>query len=203
MLRMFSLRKLAKGKHAKVNKNTHLKKPWVERITDENNLWILAMRLENQGDFANAAICYLDDASIWKQQDALPRVALSSVCTANCLIKMGHSDLAKHVLERAGDFFFEHAESVIGWFPRESAWAFTQAYFCYSHAENSMKAEDAVKNYRTISEKLKITTSNTDCEISMKESATKKQNPFGCACARNCMVDSSLLNSIREKISSL
>ena len=40
-------------------------KTWLQRLTDESNLWFSAVKTEDEGDFVTAASNYLEDASQW------------------------------------------------------------------------------------------------------------------------------------------
>mgnify|MGYP006207602731 CR=1 FL=1 len=64
-------------------------KTWLQRLTDESNLWFNAVRAEDDGNLEDAISYYIKDALECARQRSLVRSALSCSCAANCLAKMG------------------------------------------------------------------------------------------------------------------
>lgn len=116
------------------------KRTWSETISDDENLWLKAVRAEREGDYLNAALAYTDDALKF-MRDAPSRVGISCANAAECFIRIGLLHYAKQAYEIAAHFFMLHAENMITRFPRESLWALNRAYQCFHLAGDERKAE--------------------------------------------------------------
>jgi hypothetical protein len=66
--------------------NESEKRSWVEKVTDDDNYWLLARNCEKDGLFEKAAEHYLNDAKEQMKYNTL-RTALSLCCAGNCFAK--------------------------------------------------------------------------------------------------------------------
>jgi hypothetical protein len=118
---------------------------WLDRITDESNLWLTAARSEEAGDYASATVQYLRDAVACLNRGSKVRAALSCFCAAECLGSMGDGAGARSLYSQAGKLYSAIAEHGVSGSIREALWALQRAYACYVLA-------DLVKEGETIKE---------------------------------------------------
>ena len=57
----------------------------MDRITNESNLWLNAIKMEDEGSYLKAFVFYLKDSSECIKQNSFVRAALSCSCAADCL----------------------------------------------------------------------------------------------------------------------
>jgi hypothetical protein len=112
-------------------------KTWLDRITDETNLWLTAVKVEEGKDFSGAAVLYLRDASSNLKETTGVRSALSCACAAECLAKAGAIPQAKDLYFEAGLMYGEVAEAKVSYSIRETLWALQRAYECFVLAEDA------------------------------------------------------------------
>ena len=103
----------------------------MDRITDEDNLWLNAVKMEDQGNFFEASVYYLKDASGCLKQNTLVKTALSCSCAASCLANLGNPIAARQLYLEAARIYEENADSIIGESIRESLWSLQEAYEYY------------------------------------------------------------------------
>lgn len=101
-------------------------KTWLQRLTDESNLWFNAVKCEDDGDYSEAAAGYMDDAERCMSQN-LVRSALSCTCAANCLTKLGASAQARRLYELAGRIYMGNSELALSESIREALWSLREA----------------------------------------------------------------------------
>lgn len=118
-------------------------KTWLQRLTDESNLWFNAIKAEDEGNFEGAVSYYMKDALECIKQRSLVRAALSCSCAANCLAKMSAWLPARTLYSEAGGIYFENSEVVISKSIREALWSLQEAFENYSLAGDS--AADTVR----------------------------------------------------------
>jgi hypothetical protein len=103
---------------------------WLERLTDDANLWLTAVRMEEQGELAKAALLYLEDATACLQ-GAVARAALGGTCAADCFAKLGLRAKARRLYHVAGMLYWDNADARMGSSVRESLWSLQEAYECF------------------------------------------------------------------------
>jgi hypothetical protein len=65
------------------------KRTWAEKITDDQNAWLEARRLQLEGDFLGAADSYARDKRVERDRGHYARAALSAACQGRCLERLG------------------------------------------------------------------------------------------------------------------
>lgn len=119
-------------------------KTWLQRLTDESNLWFNAVKAEDEGDLAGAVSYYVKDAAECTRQRSLVRAALSCSCAANCLAKMGAGPHAKVLYSEAASIYAENSEVAMSESIRESLWSLQEAFENFALAGDNEEA-DAVR----------------------------------------------------------
>lgn len=110
---------------------------WLDRITDESNVWLSALKAEEGKDYSGAAVLYLGDAANCLKNGSVVRSALSCACAAECLAKAGAIDEAKTLHLQAALMYSETAEAKVSTSIREALWALQRAYECFVQAGDS------------------------------------------------------------------
>jgi len=114
---------------------------WLDRLTDDSNLWLTAVRLEERGDLAKAITLYLEDATKCLTANSLTRAALGGSCAADCLAKGGDTENARAVYNAVARLYWESADSSIGVSVRESLWSLQEAHESFLLAGERENAE--------------------------------------------------------------
>lgn len=129
-------------------------KNWTDRITDESDFWLNAIKMEDGNDFLEASVFYLTDAAESLKHNMLVRTALSCLCAAECLIRMGHhADACKLYLETA-IIYEENADRVLGESVREALWSLQEAYENFLLASDHSRAQRIFEKYMFLARKL-------------------------------------------------
>lgn len=115
-------------------------KTWLQRLTDESNLWFNAVKAEDEGNFESAVSYYIEDALECIKQRSLVRAALSCSCAANCLAKMGAWSPARTLYSEAGGIYVENSEVAMSESIREALWSLQEAFENYSLAGDDAAA---------------------------------------------------------------
>ena len=118
-------------------------KTWLQRLTDESNLWFNAVKAEDEENFENAVSYYMQDALKCINQRSLVRAALSCSCAANCLTKLGAFSPARMLYSEAGGIYMENSKAVMSESIREALWSLQEAFENYTLAGDG--AADAVR----------------------------------------------------------
>lgn len=123
---------------------------WLDRITDESNLWLSAVQAEDSGDTGRAAALYLEDASVSLEAGAAPRAALSCSCAARCLLSVGALQDSRTLYFEAGVTYSEIAASRFANSIREALWALQRAYLCFLMAGDVGESERAKREFESL-----------------------------------------------------
>ncbi|HEV2138181.1 MAG TPA: hypothetical protein VGR53_05015 [Nitrososphaerales archaeon] len=126
---------------------------WLDRITDETNVWLSAVKAEEANDFQPAATLYLNDAVAWLGKGSPVRAALSCSCAADCLTNAGVVEQGKRLYFEAGVMYSEIADARLSNSIRESLWALQRAYECFVLAEDVKEAEAARENFELLAKR--------------------------------------------------
>ncbi|HZC88295.1 MAG TPA: hypothetical protein VE199_01650 [Nitrososphaera sp.] len=120
-------------------------KTWLQRLTDNDNLWFHAIKAEDEGHFDDAASYYLNDALGCIKQRSLVRAALSCSCAANCLSRMGALSQARTLYSEAANIYVENSDLAMSESIREAMWSLQEAFENYVFA-NNLEAANAIHN---------------------------------------------------------
>jgi len=113
----------------------------MDRITNEDNLWLNAIKMEDECNFFEAFGYYLKDASECLKQNSLVKAALSCSCAASCLANLGNLPATRQLYLEAARIYEENADAIIGESIRESLWSLQEAYEYYLLDGNADKAQ--------------------------------------------------------------
>jgi hypothetical protein len=119
-------------------------KTWLQRLTDESNLWFNAVKADDEGNFESAVSYYVKDALECIRHRSLVRAALSCSCAANCLARMGARSPARTLYSEAGGIYVENSEVAMSESIREALWSLQEAFENYALAGDS--AADTVRD---------------------------------------------------------
>lgn len=129
-------------------------KTWTDRITDESNLWLNAIKMEDGQDLHKATIFYIKDAAECLKGDLHSRAALSCLCAADCLSKSGYLEDARRLYLEAAMIYEKNADLVIGKSIRESLWSLQEAYENFLLASDYYGAQKVFDKYLSLARKL-------------------------------------------------
>jgi hypothetical protein len=149
-------------------------KTWLQRLTDESNLWFNAVKSEDEGNFENAVSYYIRDALECIKQHSLVRAALSCSCAANCLARMGAWSPARTLYSEAAGIYVENSEVAMSESIREALWSLQEAF------ENYVLAGDSVAD--TVRERYVALAARTNpfsnAEQAAKELESRRAEPI-------------------------
>ena len=131
---------------------------WVDRITDESNPWLNAIKSEDERDFVSAVRLYLKDASDNLEQNMPAKAALSAACAADCLEKLSLFSAARLLYGETAAIYSENADRVAGISVRELLWSLQESSQFYLMSGEKAKSEEAYKRYMTISKRVNLFT---------------------------------------------
>jgi len=123
---------------------------WIDRIADESNLWLNAMKQEDQDDFVQAAGFYLRDASDCLARRSPVKAALSCSCAADCLSRLKLYENARLLHREAAMIYLEGAEATTK-SVRELLWCFREAWVHFQTAGDMQMAEGVFRRFSTLS----------------------------------------------------
>lgn len=116
---------------------------WLDRITDESNVWLSAVKAEERNDLETAAVLFLNDASTCLEENSPAKSALSCSSGADCLMRAGVVVDGKRLYFEAGVMYTELADSKLSTSIRESLWALQRAYECFAASQEWKQMEAA------------------------------------------------------------
>jgi len=125
---------------------------WIEKLTDKSNLWLNAMRYEDENDMARASVLYLNDAKESLASGSMARAALSASCAANCIAAMGDDNDARRLYLESGKMYEENAYSAKSSI-RETLWSLEKAYVNYMLARENLRAQQARERFISMARK--------------------------------------------------
>ena len=126
-------------------------KTWSDRLTGKNNLWLEATNTEDDGNFPQATMLYLKDATRCWEAGLKARAALSCSCAASCFVRTNNPALARILYAESAFMYEEFSKDVIGKSIREAFWALQRAYENYILAGNEGKAQEVFMRYTSLS----------------------------------------------------
>jgi hypothetical protein len=126
----------------------------MDRITNESNLWLNAIKAEDDGNYIEAFLFYLKDSTECLKQNSLVRAALSCSCAANCLATTGNLTAIRQLYMQTATIYENNANLVIGQSVREALWSYQQAYEYFSLACDDNKTQHIYERYVSLSKKV-------------------------------------------------
>jgi hypothetical protein len=129
-------------------------KTLIDKLTNESNTWLNACRLEDVGNYTEAIILYLNDATESIRIGSLVRAGLSCSCAADCLLKFGVEDLPKKLYFRAATIYMEIAKSAVHKSIQEWLWSLQKAYENFVLAGETSMAESVLGQYMVLANKV-------------------------------------------------
>ena len=127
---------------------------WMDRITNESNLWLNALKLEDDSNYHEAFFLYLKDAAESLKQHALIRAALSCSCAANCLTMTADLATASRLYFHAAMIYEKNGDLVLGESIREALWSYQEAFEYFHLACQSDKAQIVYDKYVSLTRKI-------------------------------------------------
>ena len=115
---------------------------WVTRLQRDDNPWLNAERLEQQGQLADARRLYQQDIDQQNGRGHHGRVAVARAASAEITARLGDHALALSERQRAAELFRRHAEEAMTWSIREAAWSYERAAAQYARAGLPNEAEE-------------------------------------------------------------
>ena len=126
----------------------------MEKISDEDDRWLKATRLEEDGEYGEAAALYLEEGREQEARGDLAKAALCNLSAAKCRIQSGDREEALQLYAVAGSGYERYAEEVIGLSPNSASWGYRAASKCHLSAQQYEKAEKCLRIANSISEKV-------------------------------------------------
>lgn len=127
---------------------------WIDRITDETNLWHNATKMENGGNFFEAFFLYLKSAEDSLKQNSLIRAALSSSCAANCLSMTGNLAGARQLYLQTAMIYEINGDTILDKSVRETLWSYQESYEYYQLSCDSEKAQTVYEKYVSLARRV-------------------------------------------------
>ena len=127
---------------------------WMHRITSESNLWLNAVKMEEEGNFFEAFFLYLKDAAESLQKNLLVRAALCCSCAANCLSLSGNLAVSRQLYLQTAMLYETNGESIIGESVREALWSYKECYDYYRLACDSEKTQVVYDKYVSLARRI-------------------------------------------------
>jgi tetratricopeptide (TPR) repeat protein len=115
-------------------------KTWLDRFTDESNLWLNAIRLNEIGDYKEAYDLYIQDAEFQLIRGTILQAALSYFCAAECMMEMGNKQNADSLYAKAADLYLRNVENSIKYSMAEAVWSLQRAYESFILANDTTNA---------------------------------------------------------------
>ena len=127
---------------------------WMHRITSETNLWLNAVKMEEEGNFFEAFFLYLKDAAESLQKNLLIRAALCCSCAANCLSVTGNLAGSRHLYLQTAMLYETHGDNIIGESVREALWSYKECYEYYQLACEGEKTQHVYDKYVSLARRI-------------------------------------------------
>lgn len=126
----------------------------IDKLTNESNTWLNACRLEDVGNYADAIILYLNDATESLKIGSLVRAGLSCSCAADCLVKFRVEVLPKKLYFRAATIYMELTKFATHRSIQEWLWSLQKAYENFVLAGETSIAETVLEEYMGLATKI-------------------------------------------------
>jgi hypothetical protein len=126
----------------------------MDSLTDEDNLWLNAVRSEDYRDYYSATMLYLEDMARSLKAGSFEKAAVSCSCAAANIVNMGDLRDAISLYKEAARIYEGNSDLAMGYSIREVLWSLTHAYEYYYLICDNASAERVSKNYLSISKKI-------------------------------------------------
>ncbi len=174
----------------------------MDRITNESNLWLNAIKMEDGGDYLKAFLFYLKDSADCVKQNSLVRAALSCSCAANCLTLVGNLAGARQLYLQAATLYENNAVHVIGNSVREALWSYQEAYEYFNLACENHKAQHIYEKYVSLSRKINPFFGEKEAMESLRIRKTNTESHSGTH-TTNMQVSADVDNAIKNFLNDL
>jgi tetratricopeptide (TPR) repeat protein len=169
----------------------------MDRITNESNLWLNAIKMEDEGNYLKAFSFYLEDAGECVRQNSLVRAGLSCSCAADCLAMTGNLAAARQLYAQAASIYENNVHLVIGHSVREALWSYKEAYEYFNLACENDKAEHIYEKYLSLSRKINPFFGEKEAVESMRMRKTTLESSFNVR-PTNMQVSADIDNTIKN-----
>jgi hypothetical protein len=129
---------------------------WVDRITDEKNAWLSAVKMEERGDFGRAIVLYIDDATANLRSAKIAKAALSASCAGECLDALGFPGVALLVYREVAQMYYENARRKTGISIREMLWSLWQSAQFRVASGDERAAAETYREYEVASARIEL-----------------------------------------------
>lgn len=129
---------------------------WVDRITDEKNPWLNAIKLEERGDFGSAAVLYLEDASENLVSGHIARAALAASSAASCIETLGFGQKAMQLYNRVAFLYTQNAARVARTSIRELMWSLWESGQYHLACGEVEQAEEMYRKYSLVASRVEL-----------------------------------------------
>lgn len=126
----------------------------MDSLTDEQNTWFNAVRLEDSHDYLSAALSYMDDAARCLGKGLYVRAAMSVTCAASCLTSLGDIEDAVQLYSGAASLYEHNADVGMAKSMRESLWSMLHAFEYYTLVSDHVNAERVSKKYADLARRI-------------------------------------------------
>jgi hypothetical protein len=123
---------------------------WLEKLTDDANLWLTAARMEERGELSKAALLYLGDATTCLDDNTVVRAALGATCAADCLVRLGLLERSRRLYHMGGMLYWDNADARLGTSVRESLWSLQEAHESFLLAGEEENAKHVEQLFTSI-----------------------------------------------------
>jgi len=153
----------------------------MHRITNESNVWLNAIKMEEEGSFFEAFFLYLKDVAESLKKNFLLRAALSCSCAASCLSHTGNLVAARQLYLRTALLYETNGDSIIGESVREALWSYKESYEYYSLGCDSEQSQIVYDKYVSLARRINPFLGEEEAMKEMRQrkktiSAVKKDN---------------------------
>lgn len=126
----------------------------LDQITNESNLWLDAIKMEDGGDFFEAFSLYLKNTKESLKQNFLVKAALCSCCAANCLSITGNLAAARQLYLQTAMLYEINGDEILDKSIREALWLYQESYEYYNLSCNSEKAQAVYEKYISLARRV-------------------------------------------------
>ena len=129
-------------------------KTLIDRLTDESNHWLNACGLEDIGNYSDAAILYLKDATESLKIGSQVRAGLSCSCAADCITKFKTDNISKKLYLKAATIYMDIVKSSRNKSIRKWLWSLQKAYENFVLAGETSVAELVLDEYVALAKRV-------------------------------------------------
>ncbi|MDE1829672.1 MAG: hypothetical protein KGI25_05055 [Thaumarchaeota archaeon] len=150
-------------------------KTLIDRLTDESNNWLNACGLEDIGNYADAAMLYLKDASESLKIGSFSRAGLSCSCAADCITRFKADAISKKLYFKSASIYMEIVKSSRHKSIRKWLWSLQKAYENFVLAGEASKADSILDEYVALAKR--VQPSRLEVKSKSTKPITKNSSP--------------------------